>query len=36
MKSAPLLRILIYSEVQRFVNRINNWLAGKCYIVTML
>ncbi len=24
------------SEVQRFVNRINNWFAGKCYIVTML
>ncbi len=26
----------IMSEVQSFVNKINNWLAGKCYIATML
>ncbi len=24
------------SEVQSFVNKRNNWLAGKCYIATML
>ncbi len=27
---------IMTSEVQRFVKKINNWLAGKCYIATML
>ncbi len=31
-----LMWVLWHSEVQSFVNKRNNWLAGKCYIATML